>query len=95
MTHGLRTEPDLVGALAKTMQTSGTQGLVMCGEGDDTWPASAQRDMADAWTATSRWPEPSPHHAVLQVSHAWRLDHPHLLQVDLRRQVVQQARAAA
>jgi pimeloyl-ACP methyl ester carboxylesterase len=47
MAHGLRTEPDLVGALARTMQASGAQGLVMCGEGDDAWPVSAQRDMAD------------------------------------------------
>lgn len=47
MAHGLRTEPDLVGALARTLQTSGAQSLVMCGEGDDAWPVSAQRDMAD------------------------------------------------
>jgi pimeloyl-ACP methyl ester carboxylesterase len=47
MAHGLRTEPDLVGALARTLQTTGAQSLVMCGEGDDAWPVSAQRDMAD------------------------------------------------
>jgi pimeloyl-ACP methyl ester carboxylesterase len=47
MAHGLRTEPDLVGALARTMQSSSAEGLVMCGEGDDAWPVSAQRDMAD------------------------------------------------
>jgi pimeloyl-ACP methyl ester carboxylesterase len=47
MAHGLRTEPDLVGALARTLQSSGSQALVMCGEGDDAWPVSAQRDMAD------------------------------------------------
>ncbi|HEU5469640.1 MAG TPA: alpha/beta hydrolase [Actinophytocola sp.] len=47
MAHGLRTEPDLVGALARLMQSSGAQSLVVCGEGDDAWPVSAQRDMAD------------------------------------------------
>jgi pimeloyl-ACP methyl ester carboxylesterase len=47
MAHGLRTEPDLVGALARTMQSGRAEGLVMCGEGDDAWPVSAQRDMAD------------------------------------------------
>jgi hypothetical protein len=47
MAHGLRTEPDLVGAQTRTMQTAGTHGVVMCGEGDDAWPVSAQRDMAD------------------------------------------------
>ncbi|HEV2778808.1 MAG TPA: alpha/beta hydrolase [Actinophytocola sp.] len=47
MAHGLRTEPDLVGALARTLQSTGAQALVMCGEGDDAWPVSAQRDMAD------------------------------------------------
>jgi pimeloyl-ACP methyl ester carboxylesterase len=29
------------------MQSSSAEGLVMCGEGDDAWPVSAQRDMAD------------------------------------------------
>jgi pimeloyl-ACP methyl ester carboxylesterase len=47
MAHGLRTEPDLVGALARTMHSGGIQSLVVCGEGDDAWPVSAQRDMAD------------------------------------------------
>src|SRR5207244_10601542 len=47
MAHGLRTEPDLVGALARTMHSSGIQSLVVCGEADDAWPVSAQRDMAD------------------------------------------------
>jgi pimeloyl-ACP methyl ester carboxylesterase len=47
MAHGLRTEPDLVGALARTLQSSSAPGLVMCGESDDAWPVSAQRDMAD------------------------------------------------
>jgi pimeloyl-ACP methyl ester carboxylesterase len=47
MAHGLRTEPDLVGALARTMQSGRAEGLVVCGEGDDAWPVSAQRDMAD------------------------------------------------
>ncbi|HET9137762.1 alpha/beta fold hydrolase [Actinophytocola sp.] len=47
MAHGLRTEPDLVGALARLLQSSGAQSLVVCGERDDAWPVSAQRDMAD------------------------------------------------
>lgn len=47
MAHGLRTEPDLVGALARTLQSSSAPALVMCGEADDAWPVSAQRDMAD------------------------------------------------
>jgi pimeloyl-ACP methyl ester carboxylesterase len=47
MAHALRTEPDLVGALARTLQSSCTPSLVMCGEADDAWPVSAQRDMAD------------------------------------------------
>jgi pimeloyl-ACP methyl ester carboxylesterase len=47
MAHGLRTEPDLVGALARTLQASSSPALVMCGESDDAWPVSAQRDMAD------------------------------------------------
>lgn len=47
MAHGLRTEPDLVGALARTLQSSSAHSLVMCGESDDAWPVSAQRDMAD------------------------------------------------
>jgi pimeloyl-ACP methyl ester carboxylesterase len=47
MANGLRTEPDLVGALARLLQSSCAQSLVVCGEGDDAWPVSAQRDMAD------------------------------------------------
>ncbi len=47
MAHGLRTEPDLVGALARTLQSNSAHSLVMCGEADDAWPVSAQRDMAD------------------------------------------------
>lgn len=49
-THGLRTEPDLVGAPARTMQT--TQALVMCGEGDGRCPPSATWPTAS--TPTSR-----------------------------------------
>jgi pimeloyl-ACP methyl ester carboxylesterase len=47
MAHGLRTEPDLVGALARTLQSASAHSLVICGESDDAWPVSAQRDMAD------------------------------------------------
>jgi pimeloyl-ACP methyl ester carboxylesterase len=45
--HALRTEPDLVSSLARVLHTSGIQCLVCCGEFDDAWPVSTQRDMAD------------------------------------------------
>jgi pimeloyl-ACP methyl ester carboxylesterase len=45
--HGLRTEPDLVSSLARVLHTSGIPCLVCCGEFDDAWPVSTQRDMAD------------------------------------------------
>jgi pimeloyl-ACP methyl ester carboxylesterase len=45
--HALRTEPDLVSSLARTLHTAGTPCLVCCGELDDAWPVSTQRDMAD------------------------------------------------
>lgn len=45
--HALRTEPDLVSALARVLHTSGIPCLVCCGELDDAWPVSTQRDMAD------------------------------------------------
>ena len=45
--HALRTEPDLVSSLARVLHTSGTPCLVCCGEFDDAWPVSTQRDMAD------------------------------------------------
>ena len=45
--RALRTEPDLVSSLARVLHTSGTPCLVCCGELDDAWPVSAQRDMAD------------------------------------------------
>ncbi|HEX2130564.1 MAG TPA: alpha/beta fold hydrolase [Actinophytocola sp.] len=47
MAHGLRTEPDQVSTLARTLHTGGIPCLVTCGEGDDAWPVPAQRDMAD------------------------------------------------
>lgn len=47
MGSGLRTEPDLVAELARELRASNTPVLVICGEDDDAWPASAQRDMAD------------------------------------------------
>ncbi|WP_260195191.1 alpha/beta fold hydrolase [Actinophytocola gossypii] len=47
MARGLRTEPDQVAPLARTLHTSGIPCLVTCGEGDDAWPVSTQRDMAD------------------------------------------------
>ena len=47
MANGLRQEPDLVGALARTLRTTGTPCLVVCGANDDAWPVSTQRDMAD------------------------------------------------
>jgi pimeloyl-ACP methyl ester carboxylesterase len=45
--RALRTEPDLVSSLARTLHTSGIPCLVVCGEHDDAWPVSTQRDMAE------------------------------------------------
>jgi pimeloyl-ACP methyl ester carboxylesterase len=45
--RALRSEPDLVSSLARVLQTSGIPSLVCCGEFDDAWPVSTQRDMAD------------------------------------------------
>jgi pimeloyl-ACP methyl ester carboxylesterase len=45
--RALRTEPDLVSSLARMLHTSGIPCLVCCGEFDDAWPVSTQRDMAD------------------------------------------------
>lgn len=45
--RALRTEPDLVSSLARVLHTSGAPCLVCCGEFDDAWPVSTQRDMAD------------------------------------------------
>ncbi|MFT7840800.1 alpha/beta hydrolase [Saccharothrix sp. BKS2] len=47
MGEALRTEPDLVAKLARTLRTTGTPCLVVCGELDDAWSAAAQRDMAE------------------------------------------------
>jgi pimeloyl-ACP methyl ester carboxylesterase len=47
MAHGLRTEQDLVPLLARSLRLSGTPCLVACGESDDAWSVSVQRDMAD------------------------------------------------
>jgi len=45
--RALRTEPDLVSSLARTLHTGGIPCLVVCGEGDDAWSVASQRDMAD------------------------------------------------
>lgn len=45
--RALRVEPDLVSSLARVLHTSGIPALVCCGEFDDAWPVSTQRDMAD------------------------------------------------
>jgi pimeloyl-ACP methyl ester carboxylesterase len=45
--RALRNEPDLVSSLARVLHTSGIPCLVCCGEFDDAWPVSTQRDMAD------------------------------------------------
>lgn len=45
--RALRSEPDLVSALARAIQTAGIPALVVCGEFDDAWSVSTQRDMAD------------------------------------------------
>ncbi|WP_436493976.1 alpha/beta fold hydrolase [Actinokineospora sp. HUAS TT18] len=47
MGNGLRTEPDLVGDLARYLRSHHIGCLVTCGAEDDAWSPSAQRDMAD------------------------------------------------
>ncbi len=47
MAMGLRSEPDLVDPLARTLETLGAPCLVACGAEDDAWPVSTQRDMAE------------------------------------------------
>jgi pimeloyl-ACP methyl ester carboxylesterase len=71
MAHGLRTEPDLVGALARTLQSSSAPALVMCGEADDAWPVSAQRDMADRLDADFA--------VILGAGHSPNTENPELL----------------
>lgn len=46
MASGLRTELDRVAELATTLRTSAIPCLVVCGESDNVWPPSLQRDMA-------------------------------------------------
>ena len=43
----LRTEPDRVAKLARTLRGLGAPSLVICGEADDAWSVASQRDMAD------------------------------------------------
>jgi len=43
----LRTEPDRVAKLARTLRGLGAPSLVVCGEADDAWSVASQRDMAD------------------------------------------------
>lgn len=45
--RALRSEPDLVSALARKLHQDGVPCLVVCGERDDAWSVSSQRDMAD------------------------------------------------
>lgn len=47
MAAGLRHEPDRVAELAEVLRRGGTPCLVLCGEADDAWHPSAQRDMAE------------------------------------------------
>lgn len=47
MSNGLREEPDQVAKLARTLRTSGTPCLVVCGDADDAWSPAVQRDMAE------------------------------------------------
>ena len=47
MGNGLRYEPDQVAKLARTLRSSGTPCLVVCGDTDDAWSPAAQRDMAE------------------------------------------------
>jgi pimeloyl-ACP methyl ester carboxylesterase len=46
MAHALRTEPDLVDELARTLGGAGVPSLVVAGEHDDAWSVPAQREMA-------------------------------------------------
>jgi pimeloyl-ACP methyl ester carboxylesterase len=43
----LRTEPDRVAKLSRTLRSVGAPSLVVCGEADDAWSVASQRDMAD------------------------------------------------
>jgi pimeloyl-ACP methyl ester carboxylesterase len=47
MGHGLRSDPDLVGDLARCLRARRIGCLVACGANDDAWSPSSQRDMAD------------------------------------------------
>jgi pimeloyl-ACP methyl ester carboxylesterase len=47
MSTMLRTEPDRVAKLSRTLRALGAPALVVCGEGDDAWSVASQRDMAD------------------------------------------------
>ncbi|SDP47228.1 alpha/beta fold hydrolase [Lentzea jiangxiensis] len=47
MSNGLREEPDQVAKLARTLRSSGTPCLVVCGDADDAWSPAVQRDMAE------------------------------------------------
>ncbi|GAA0214389.1 alpha/beta hydrolase [Saccharothrix mutabilis subsp. mutabilis] len=47
MGDSLRTEPDLVAKLARTLRATCVPCLVLCGELDDAWSAAGQRDMAE------------------------------------------------
>jgi pimeloyl-ACP methyl ester carboxylesterase len=49
--RALRSEPDLVSSLARTLHTGGIPCLVVCGEADDAWSLPSQRDMADRMDA--------------------------------------------
>lgn len=46
MATALRTEPDLVDALATALRSGRIPCLVACGVDDDAWPPALQRDMA-------------------------------------------------
>jgi pimeloyl-ACP methyl ester carboxylesterase len=47
MSTVLRTEPDRVAKLSRTLRSIGAPSLVVCGEADDAWSVASQRDMAD------------------------------------------------
>ncbi|HWM02960.1 MAG TPA: alpha/beta hydrolase [Actinophytocola sp.] len=69
--HALRTEPDLVSTLARTLSTSGIQSLVVCGEADDAWSVSTQRDMADRLDADFA--------VILNARHSPNVENPEML----------------
>ncbi|MBM7772108.1 pimeloyl-ACP methyl ester carboxylesterase [Actinokineospora baliensis] len=66
MSNGLRTEPDLVTDLARTLRRTNTPCLVTCGALDDAWPPTTQRDMADRLEADFATIESAAHSPAIE-----------------------------